>query len=181
MTALIGLCALGQWQAVTEPELGPRAADRIEELLPSLPESHRRLARTCAATIEAVAAAERQTPDAAEALARADALVRDGPLDPQSLIPSLNLMIARLHEDRGDHDAALAAIRRADWPYSDPLTLQVQLREMGRLSTLVGDRHSALRAYRRYLSLRPEPDPAAAHTDAQVRREMERMTGELQR
>jgi tetratricopeptide (TPR) repeat protein len=69
-----------------------------------------------------------------------------------------NLIAARLHEERGDPRAALATLRRRSNHGRDgPGYLSTMLREEGRLAALTGDREGAVRAYRHFLALRPNP------------------------
>ena len=56
--------------------------------------------------------------------------------------------------------------------------LAAQLREEGRLAALTGDREGAIRAYRHYLALRNDPEPAVAAQVAAVRAELRRLEGE---
>ena len=58
-----------------------------------------------------------------------------------------NLIAARLHEERGEIAAALAAVRRRRRHGVVP-SLREVLREEGRLAALTGDRQGAIRAYR---------------------------------
>jgi hypothetical protein len=52
---------------------------------------------------------------------------------------------------------------------------RTQLREEGRLAALAGDREGAIRAYRHYLALRSEPEPAVRDQVAAVRGELRRL------
>jgi hypothetical protein len=52
------------------------------------------------------------------------------------------------------------------------------LRQEGRLADLAGDRPGAIEAYRRYLALRPDPEPAIKPQVEQVRAELARLVGE---
>ena len=87
-----------------------------------------------------------------------------------------NLIAARLHEARGDRRAALAAVRRRAYHGRDgPQALTTMLREEGRLAALVGDRAGAIRAYRHFLALRPDPDPRLRADRDRVRAELARL------
>ena len=80
-----------------------------------------------------------------------------------------NLIVARLWETLGDRARALSAVRRRAGGYLlEPLFLSSFLREEGRLAALTGDTTSAIRAYRHYLALRPNPEPAAREEVRQV-------------
>ena len=58
--------------------------------------------------------------------------------------------------------------------------LTPRLREMGRLAALAGDREAAVRAYRHYLAIRTDPDPALIPQRDSVRAELAALTGESQ-
>jgi hypothetical protein len=51
-------------------------------------------------------------------------------------------------------------------------------REEGRIAALAGDREGAIRAYRKYLAIRVEPDPSLKPEVEQVRRELARLERE---
>jgi hypothetical protein len=70
-----------------------------------------------------------------------------------------NLLLARLHEARGDWAGALAAVRRRGYSWLMTPYLSTFYREEGRLAALTGDRTGAIRAYQRYLIMRSEPEP----------------------
>jgi hypothetical protein len=79
---------------------------------------------------------------------------------------------ARLHEQRGELPAALAAVRRRIFgldPWPENVTY---VREEGRLAALTGDRVGAARAYRLYLAVRIDPEPALRAQVAQVRADL---------
>ena len=92
-------------------------------------------------------------------LARADTLARTYNVG-ESL--GANLVVARLAEIQGDLPLALRAVRRRSRTATTccPWYLSTYLREEGRLSALTGDTAGAVRAYRHYLALRPDPEPA---------------------
>lgn len=178
-THLWAECVIGQWQALGgDTAAAPATAARVVALADSVPVGRRGTGAACAATIEAAHAAVTGDPQAATKLARAESIVGPAPLGSVNSGPSLNLVLARLHEASGDREAALRALRRADIPYNIPQVLQVKLREEGRLSTLLGDRDAAIAAYRRYLALRPEPEPAERGPDQEVRRALEQLMEE---
>ncbi len=126
--------------------------------------------RICPLTVEAIIEHGGGTGERI-ALDRLEAALRDGSL----LVDEANLVAARLHESRGDIDAALRAIRRRSnhWR-TGPVYLSTYLREEGRLASLAGDRDGAIRAYRHYLVLRTDPDP-------ELQSDMEGVRGELAR
>ena len=89
-----------------------------------------------------------------------------------------NLIAARLFEQMGKPQRALAAVRRhGAWMNNTIAYHATRLREEGRLAELVGDRDAAIRAYRNYLSLRSNPEPSMKAEAEQVRKELERLEG----
>jgi hypothetical protein len=80
-----------------------------------------------------------------------------------------NLVAARLHEQRGELPAALAAVRRRMFGVLALPEYVTYQREEGRLAALAGDRAGAIRAYRRYLAMRVDPEPALRAQVAQIR------------
>jgi TolB-like protein len=84
-----------------------------------------------------------------------------------------NLVLARAAEYQGDLPLALRALRRRATGFgASPIFVSTFLREEGRLSALTGDTVAAMRAYRHYLALRRDPEPA-------LRPEVERVRTEL--
>jgi hypothetical protein len=103
------------------------------------------------------------------ALARLDSLLNKG----FEGVQFDNLTAARLHEARGDLRAALVAVRRRSNHGRDgPVMLTTMLREERRLATRTGDADGAIRAYRHFLALRPNPS-------ARLRADTERIRAEL--
>ncbi|MGH7629392.1 MAG: hypothetical protein ACREOF_08370, partial [Gemmatimonadales bacterium] len=70
-----------------------------------------------------------------------------------------NLVAARLHEQRGEPQAALRALRRRVFDLRSSPDYVRYYREEGRLAALTGDRAGAVAAYNRYLRLRFDPEP----------------------
>jgi hypothetical protein len=66
---------------------------------------------------------------------------------------------ARLHEQRGEPEAALRALRRRTFDLFWSTEYVRYHREEGRLAALTGDRAGAIAAYNRYLRLRFDPEP----------------------
>ena len=88
-----------------------------------------------------------------------------------------NLVLARLHEARGDLASALRAVRRRPG-YSPNAAPSFALREEGRLAALVGDTAGAIRAYSHYLALRYNPEPSIKPEVDRVRAELARLVKE---
>jgi len=88
-------------------------------------------------------------------------------------VSDANLQLARLWEQEGDLPRALAAVKRRAGPFPvAPYYLSTFLREEGRLALLTGDTTAAVRAYRHYLALRPDPEPQLKPRDDAIRQEL---------
>ena len=73
-----------------------------------------------------------------------------------------NLILARLWERLGDHPERVARRPAASGRFPPGAIVPVQLpARRGRLAALTGDTTGAVRAYRHYLALRPNPEPVA--------------------
>jgi hypothetical protein len=126
--------------------------------------------------LEAQLAAAEKRPDADDLLGRLDSALAD----PVGITWTTygNLVAARLHEERGDLPAALAALRRRYLGVATFPQYVTFLRHEGRLAALTGDRAGAIRAYRHYLALRGEAEPALQPQVRQVRAELEALERE---
>src|SRR5258705_11448001 len=93
----------------------------------------------CAALLDAGWRVATHAPDARAALERADALSREGRRQfPMLSTNEMNLELARLWEQIGDRPAALAALRRRCYHWTQAAYLATYLREEARLAALVG-------------------------------------------
>jgi hypothetical protein len=167
-------CALATWRLATGDIPGTTAAlKRLRQFGGSAGSSPVESTPICAASVDAQLAFAAHRPDAAAALARLDTLLRRGS-DVRQLLPGVaNLVAARLHEARGDRRYALSLVqRRSVWTNQ---LLSTQLREEGRLAALVGDTATAVRAYRHYLALRSDREPALRHDFDRIRGELARL------
>ena len=152
----------------------------------------------CATILDAMAAAAMHRPDAAATLERLDSVMRTGPgglrngpaiaftlspgfvrstigIAPIGFEDFANLIVARLRERQGDLPGALDAVRRRAYAYHRSEYLASHLREQGRLAALTGDRPGAVRAYRHYLALRSDPEPARSADAEHVRAELAKL------
>jgi hypothetical protein len=86
-----------------------------------------------------------------------------------------NLEVARLRERQGNLQAALSAVRRRSYAYHLTDYLAAHLRQEGRLAALTGDSSGAVRAYRHYLALRSDPEPALRPAVEAVRAELAKL------
>ncbi len=125
---------------------------------------------TYAAILDAQITAREDPAGAAAALERLDSMLADpGPF--YGAVAG-NLVAARLHEQRGEPEAALRALRRRIF---DLFWLPEYVRfhrEEGRLAALTGDRAGAVAAYNRYLRLRFDPEPRLRPQRDSVRAEL---------
>jgi tetratricopeptide (TPR) repeat protein len=116
---------------------------------------------TCAGVIEALAATTDIERDAA--LDRLEAFLQQGPFTGIANIDQpfdAVIPLARLRERAGDAAGALAAVRRGPFFHGNPAyPAEVALME-ARLSARLLQPERAIAAYRRYLNMRPAPEPA---------------------
>jgi hypothetical protein len=129
-----------------------------------------------AALIEAWTATRRGIPQASRLADLADSLWRGISYEEWRGVdlkwPSI--VLARTYEDQGRVDKALIAIRRRFLPLGVPAPcwLAESLRLEGRLAQKAGDRAGAIRAYRNYLLLRSDPEPALVPQRDSVKAEL---------
>ena len=129
------------------------------------------LPRAYALLLEAQVAATSRSADAPERLRELDSALADPVW--VSWASYGNLIAARLHEERGEIPAALAAVRRRGVGMPGFPHYVKYLREEGRLAALTGDRQGAIRAYRHYLALRGDAEPGLQPEVRRVREELE--------
>ncbi|HSG81233.1 MAG TPA: hypothetical protein VLC48_03210 [Gemmatimonadota bacterium] len=133
---------------------------------------------TCATLLGAIDATLSSTPDAGRRVTQLDSLLRQLPpaiYFPDRLDRSGHLALAQLFESLGDLGAAYKALQRREFFVSRYLA--DYMREEGRLAALLGDREAAIRAYRHYLALRSDPEPALADEVELVRAELASLIG----
>jgi hypothetical protein len=168
------VCAAGLWFA------GRREFDRAARIAQELHRGQGRRppaspAILCAATIEAQTAAGTSGADAGERLARLDSLTRVNASTTSWIVTPANLVVADLRERRGELPEALAAVRRRSYiadvgEHRILVALPAMLRAEGRLAARTGDTTGAIRAYRHYLALLAQPEPALRPAADSVRR-----------
>jgi tetratricopeptide (TPR) repeat protein len=156
------MCMVGRWQAAHAdwPAIRRLVAKlrtgAAEERTTRAPDAPRGIASLCADMLEAWLAADTRRPDAAALVHRLDGELRQVPWP---WTDGDNLTVARLLEEVGDVPGALATVRRRRFDLV-PVFLSTYLREEGRLAALAGDRAGAISAYRRYLIMQDDPEPA---------------------
>jgi eukaryotic-like serine/threonine-protein kinase len=152
--------------------------ERLRTMTRQLTASRKIEADVEVAVIEAMHADVTRSPTLRAAATRLDSLLRI--MDYANTNPGratfANLVAARLLEKTGDIRGALTAVRRRTdaWTQNNPY-LGTQLREHGRLAALAGEREEAIRAYRHFLALRADAEPALRPQVDAVRRELQQL------
>jgi eukaryotic-like serine/threonine-protein kinase len=195
------LCVVTLWR-LNHAELGgaAQAISRLRSRGPSDSPASLTTNTICAALLEAKLAAASGAAGAAAALDNLDTLMRSGPggqrngpsvaftlspayvrstvgISPCGFEDFANLEVARLRERQGNIPAALSAVRRRTYSYHLTDYLASHLREEGRLAAVSGDTSGAIRAYRHYLALRSDPEPALRPVVEAVREELAKLAG----
>jgi serine/threonine-protein kinase len=121
--------------------------------------------------LEAELAAKQKSPELPRLLNQLDSALVSASSIPFILMG--NLIASRLWEEQGDLPRALAAIRRRVWDLIPNPYYVTYHREEGRLAALNGDRQGAIRAYRRYLTIRANAEPRLQPQLRQVQSELD--------
>ncbi|MGQ0560877.1 MAG: FlgO family outer membrane protein [Gemmatimonadota bacterium] len=146
-------CALGLWhmnQADTM-RARPHVAAALHTTVGRIPGTQH-----CHASLLALQAFARTSPDRFTRLEQLDSLTRRAPGRYSATVG--DLVAARLFERSGRPERALQAVRRNS-PYGAQVMLSSLLREEGRLALITGDTAGAIHAYRHFLTLRYNPEP----------------------
>ena len=127
--------------------------------------------------LDAQLAAFAGRPDAMRRLTSLDSMLALGPLG-DHVRAAGNLVASRLWERVGNVRRAYEAAQR--WtPFTnnpgDGSLMATYLREQARLAAAAGDREAAIGAYRQYLRLRANAEPALARDLAAARSELEKL------
>jgi hypothetical protein len=178
-THLADLCALWEWRISRGKLTGSEVAiSQVREtsLLGDSSPSHAK--NVCLAVLEALLAVQQQRADAIEVVAQLDEIALTVPGQTERL----NLLLTRLWEALGDPERALRAVRRRHYGWREgPLLASSYLLHEGRLAEVAGDQNGAMRAYRRYLALRLDPEPAFLPQVAEIRTRLSKLTAERTR
>ncbi len=167
------ICAVTQWRLWRgEIESAPGAIERLRSF--SAGEDPPYLvfrAQVCAAILAAILeSVSASVEDEHPALDSLDTLMKRAPRSPPEAYYA-NLVVARLRRWYGEYADALAASRRYTYQ-SLPRFLSSYLLEEAKAAALAGDREAAIRAYRHYLVLRPDPEPSLLPQVQGVRAEL---------
>ncbi|HSM34941.1 MAG TPA: hypothetical protein VK837_00975 [Longimicrobiales bacterium] len=128
------------------------------------------LARACLTRLEALAGG----PGDDEAVARLDSLARQG-IGDYHLVALTALTAARVYSTRGDVEQALDMARSGAYTWSSGHYIAPTLLLRARLAARLDRRDEAIRAYRHYLDLRHDPEPAVLPQVEQARNELSRL------
>jgi serine/threonine-protein kinase len=153
-------------------ELAHRAvADLRAASAPPDSAARREIPSGFAILLEAELAAKQKSPELPRLLNQLDSALVSASSIPFALMG--NLIASRLWEEQGDLPRALAAIRRRIWDLVVNPYYVTYHREEGRLAALNGDRQGAIRAYRRYLTIRANAEPRLQPQLRQVQSELD--------
>ncbi len=181
-------CLVGQWNLVFEP------GSSVDGVLSALrrgavarDESGRPEANAaCLTMVEAMAAVRDGRPDRVALVLRLDSLLRTVPPGMSSAnnqrledgLQGANLVAARMLERLGMTAQAFRTARRGfEWSGSPYWPLTTHFREVGRLAVLADEPETAMAAYRQYLTLRRDPEPAMIPQRDSVRAELAAIMG----
>jgi tetratricopeptide (TPR) repeat protein len=170
------LCTVAQWRLWQGKTTGVRRAiDRLRAAGDR--GALKATGPVCALLLEGTLATLQKRSDAPMLLARLDSVFATGPDVPLTgFLITGNIAVARLHDLQGNPALALAAVRRRVYNMdSANFLLAASLRMEGRLAVQVGDTEGAMRAYRHYLALRSDPEPALLGQADSVRAELGRL------
>jgi hypothetical protein len=170
----LALCLVAFWRS-REPGRAVQVASYLSRLERAGGDPSDNDAAFCALALTARVAALQDRADAGRRLEQLDSLAATGPSVFGPILSLANLTIADLRERRGEHEAALSAVRRRQFMGDNADFLSTQLREEGRLAALTGDREGAIRAYRHYLLLRSDPEPSLSVDVERVRADLARL------
>ncbi len=131
-------------------------------------------ATACAAMLDVERARRSSAADLDRRVAAADSAVRLS-LGSAGSGGFENLVLTRAWEAAGHPRRALAAVRLRSSAITIPWSEVPSLRLEGRLAALVGDTAAAIRAYRRYLLIRRDPEPTLVPQRDSVQAELARL------
>jgi serine/threonine-protein kinase len=173
---MIHVCVSAQWSlAHGDTRMVDRALTKLRTPEPGAVGSIVAFYETCAATIAAWRSVVEHRPGSRALLTGLDSLLLTG-MPWHWALPEYRVA-ARLWEMSGDNVRAVAAIRRRRIDITNYLA--ADLGEEGRLALAAGDTAGAVTAWRHYLALRSDPEPALRAEAAQVRRQVNLLSASL--
>lgn len=143
---------------------------------PERSEGARLWADLCGALYDAVLAWRVDPPGAVTPIATLDSILALGPAN--VLRDPANVMLARIHGDRGDYGRALAVADRIPNDASPDDYWSALKFEIARWAERAGDYETARQAYADWLEMRYDPEPGVQAMVDEVRRRLERLAGE---
>ena len=164
-------CVLQQWLLAHGDTSTARVAIALLRTADSIPNGWDVEFRNCGALLDGWLAVRTAAPDARQRIERLDSLTRAG-AGWTWIMPSYRLM-SGLWETQGEPALALAAIRRRNNHRMEHLATDLRLE--GRLAAMTGDTIGSIRAYRHYLALRFDPEPALKPQADSVRAELTKL------
>ncbi|MEZ4413159.1 MAG: serine/threonine-protein kinase [Gemmatimonadales bacterium] len=176
-------CLMAQWRLLREPGASVATfTDRLRQGSVRLDEHGAPEASpVCLAIVEALSAVRSGNPQAAALVIRLDSLLMLGPAGTElttdggdTSLQAADLLVARALE----HVGMIEQASRAAWRGEGSSIWWAGLRDQGRLAALAGDREEAIRVYRRYLSIRSNPEPALMPQRDSVKAELAALVGE---
>jgi tetratricopeptide (TPR) repeat protein len=154
------------------------ALPRLEHAAPTFDDPDSRMqARSCPLLIRAgLAHAGGDPAEARQRLRELEDYLTQRPFGAKRLRTVANFLAATLHQQHGDLDAALAALRRLQ-DTALPNLLSTALREEGLVLERLGRADEAADVYRRYLALREHAEPGLLARDEAIRRRLATLEG----
>lgn len=172
--ALNDLCIAEQWRAwYGDVRTVRQAIGVLMDGAQRVPNGESAL--VCAALLDAIVAVRERRSDGKQRVERLDSLVTSGAILGE-MGSYVTLAMARLHDAAGNPTRALAAVRRRPHMQPWPQYLAPALYQEARLAARTADTTAAVRAYRHFVTLRPDPEDRGAVAVAFARSELARLS-----
>jgi serine/threonine-protein kinase len=165
------LCTRGLWESAYDPRKLRETIRSLGTAVDAAGRAATNFIPLCRLVLEANEASALALPTARRLTDSLDSFLRAGPITNSYLLFAAAREAARLEEASGNVTEAFAVVRRRRYIHTTlgVLGLGLLLREEGRLAVRLGRREDAINAYRRYLSLRANPDPSFGPEKARVK------------
>jgi DNA-binding SARP family transcriptional activator len=169
------VCVLGQWHlAQGETAAAAPIIERLRALAGSGYSWEEATRGRCAEALATWYAVQTGATDAAARIARLDSLLMSFGALLVLTDQDVNFILAQLLESTGDRRSAQRVL--SSYPVALARYGSTVLRERGRIAALLGDTAGAVKAYRRYLARRSDPEPVLLPEVEHVRAELARLT-----